>query len=604
MKRAALAVIAMVVAVSFAASCSDQREPIPPRLSADISDAGNSAPGFASNPHFFWLPPLVTAPSPTGVFNPRLSPVVQICSEPLTPCPTERVHATFTTTGGSGGQTVRVDLTGQQYIVNWKTSATSEPAGSSFRVAVIVHNQTLGFADVDIVGTGKAKNAHTGDDIALVDGSTLPLKFRIEDGALAASCADPSQPRDCAEQQAFPDRDNTIVTSDEQAGTFIPEGALSQPVTVTIIQNTNTPCIPGPFALPQFPGCYDFFTDPGPTQFNTDVIVGLCVETDGLGSIVPQLQIFQFDPGLPVRALTNVPATFLPCNGGVIGSRGSAATGLLASARARVRSVWRALAPRPLVAAHVGVGGSAGAYSTFTWSFVSEMVLSSLDPQTAIVGTTVESAPTVLLRDTTAAHNPVAGVTVAFTADGGGTIKNSSAVTGSGGLASAGSWTVPATPGTYHVTATAGGAMGSPVTFTATAVIAAPDLVVSSGALTATPSEVLPGGTVTLSPWTITNQGNGDLASPTGSIRNGFYLSADTIFTSGDVLLDDNFNTNGVLQAGQSFDWGGPTLTIPANTAPGTYYLAILVDDLNRAAETNERNNFVSVAITVLAPLR
>jgi len=46
---------------------------------------------------------------------------------------------------------------------------------------------------------------------------------------------------------------------------------------------------------------------------------------------------------------------------------------------------------------------------------------------------------------------------------------------------------------------------------------------------------------------------------------------------------------------------GCAPLTIPVSTAPGTYYIGILVDDLNQAAETNESNNFQSVKITVLS---
>lgn len=50
---------------------------------------------------------------------------------------------------------------------------------------------------------------------------------------------------------------------------------------------------------------------------------------------------------------------------------------------------------------------------------------------------------------------------------------------------------------------------------------------------------------------------------------------------------------------GASFDWGGPTLTIPGGTAPETYYIGILVDRTNAVAESNESNNYVSTQITV-----
>lgn len=450
-------VVLVVLSVVAFAACRDERSPTAASgsaISAEIRDAVNGG----GNPHFFWLPPIVAAPTPTGVFNPRLSPVVEICSQNVSPCPDGQVHAKFTMTSGSGSQIVRVDVTSQLYSVNWNTDPSSEPVGSSFRIAVIVHKAVLGFADVDMVSTGKAKNANTGGDVPLVNGRTLPIKFRIEDGALCPS----NSTLDCTEHMASPGTDNTIVSNNQLAGTFIPAGALSQPVTVTIVHNPSGRCIPAPFALPEFEDCYDFFTDPGPTPFNVPVTVAMCIDLESVPSTaVHQLQLFQFDVGLPVRALQNVPARFLPCNGeSSVGWRGSGVKGFLAR-------LWRAVTPRPLFASHLGVGGNAGSFSTFTWSFVPEMVTSSIDPQVAAVGTPVLSAPTVLLRDTTAAHNPVAGVTVRFTVEGGGTIVRDSVVTGSDGLASVGTWTLGTALGVNRVIATAIGAIGSPHTFTA-----------------------------------------------------------------------------------------------------------------------------------------
>ena len=449
-------VVLVVLPVVAFAACRDERSPTAlngPTISAEIRDAVHGG----GNPHFFWLPPIVAAPTPTGVFNPRLSPVVEVCSQNVSPCPDGQVHARFTTTSGSGAQIVRVDLTNQLYVVNWNTDPSREPVGSSFRIAVIVHKAVLGFADVDIVAAGMARNANTGGDVALVNGRVLPIKFRIEEGALCPS----NSALDCTERVASPGTDNTIVSNNQQAGTFIPAGALSQPVTVTVVQNPSRRCIPAPFALPEFEDCYDFFTDPGPTQFNVPVIAAMCIDRESVPSTaVRQLQLFQFDVGLPVRALQNIPATFLPCNSGSVGSRGSGARRFLAR-------LWRALTPSSLFASHVGVGGSTGSFSTFTWSFVPEIVTNSINPQLGAVGTPVLSAPTVLFRDTTAAHNPVAGVTVTFTVEGGGTIVRNSVVTGPDGLASVGSWTLGAVPGVNRVIATAMGAISSPDTFTA-----------------------------------------------------------------------------------------------------------------------------------------
>ncbi|PYO79150.1 MAG: hypothetical protein DMD67_03390, partial [Gemmatimonadetes bacterium] len=107
----------------------------------------------------------------------------------------------------------------------------------------------------------------------------------------------------------------------------------------------------------------------------------MCIDRESVPSTaVHQLQLFQFDVGLPVRALQNVPARFLPCNGeSSVGWRGSGVKGFLAR-------LWRAVTPRPLFASHLGVGGSAGSYSTFTWSFVPEIVTNSINPQLGAVG--------------------------------------------------------------------------------------------------------------------------------------------------------------------------------------------------------------------------
>jgi CARDB protein len=129
-------------------------------------------------------------------------------------------------------------------------------------------------------------------------------------------------------------------------------------------------------------------------------------------------------------------------------------------------------------------------------------------------------------------------------------------------------------------------------------VTAAPraDLVISAPAtLTVSPTSVVAGGTVSLPAWTVMNQGT----AASNAFRNGFYLSTDATITAADRLITTNSNT--ALAAGASFNWGGPTLTIPADVVPGSYFIGILVDDLNGTAESNEGNNFKSTALTVTA---
>lgn len=86
------------------------------------------------------------------------------------------------------------------------------------------------------------------------------------------------------------------------------------------------------------------------------------------------------------------------------------------------------------------------------------------DGQTAQVGTSVASAPVVLITD--AGGNPVAVVPVTFAVTvGGGSLTGASATTNADGQAAVGSWTLGATAGENVLTATAGGLQ---VSFSAT----------------------------------------------------------------------------------------------------------------------------------------
>jgi hypothetical protein len=127
-----------------------------------------------------------------------------------------------------------------------------------------------------------------------------------------------------------------------------------------------------------------------------------------------------------------------------------------------------------------------------------------------------------------------------------------------------------------------------------------PDLVIANYVPSSSVLTTFPGGQVTLSAWRHQNQGNGDANAPDGTVSNGFYLSSDPVITPEDVRLDGNTNTNGVLPAGGGFDWGGPTLTIPPGTTPGTYFIGILVDEADEATESDEGNNYVSEPIRIV----
>lgn len=92
------------------------------------------------------------------------------------------------------------------------------------------------------------------------------------------------------------------------------------------------------------------------------------------------------------------------------------------------------------------------------------------DSATATVGSAVTPPPSVTITDSYG--NPVAGVTVAFTADSAsGTVAGGSPTTDSLGVATVGSWTLRGTPGINTLTVTAGSLT---TTFTATGTVGAP----------------------------------------------------------------------------------------------------------------------------------
>ncbi len=105
------------------------------------------------------------------------------------------------------------------------------------------------------------------------------------------------------------------------------------------------------------------------------------------------------------------------------------------------------------------------------------------DGQTADVNSAVPTAPAVLVKSASGA--PMAGVTVEFVVvQGGGSVTSPTAVTNAQGIATAGGWTLGATPGLNAVDAKVGSL--APVHFTATALQPPPLPVPGTGAFNIT----------------------------------------------------------------------------------------------------------------------
>jgi len=116
-----------------------------------------------------------------------------------------------------------------------------------------------------------------------------------------------------------------------------------------------------------------------------------------------------------------------------------------------------------------------------------------------------------------------------------------------------------------------------------------PDLVLQSVSAPAS------GGTGSTIVVTDTTQNSGGGPAAASVVR--FYLSANSVLDSGDTLLNGSRSV-GPLDPGAS-STGSTTVTIPASTVAGSYYIIAKADADNTVAETSEFNNTFSRGIVL-----
>lgn len=177
--RHSMLLLAATCAPLLAGGCTGAAEDRASSAQAVISDATHAG----GTPGFYWLSPMVPAPSPTGVFEPAATPTVRIDRLAADGSVAANV-ATFTGTSGPGGETVRV--ADGKFQVNWHSGDFDLDPAATYRIRVLVPGgRELGFADVDVVSSGaQLRNVSTREYIPLLDGRTLPIKFRIEHAAV------------------------------------------------------------------------------------------------------------------------------------------------------------------------------------------------------------------------------------------------------------------------------------------------------------------------------------------------------------------------------------------------------------------------------------
>jgi Tol biopolymer transport system component len=225
------------------------------------------------------VPSATYSGSPDGT----LSPHVTVCEWKTDTDRCGTVVADFGMQGGTGSEIVRYDATAGQYIVNWDTKtcvsgACVLDAAKSYRLRVFVGGSQLGFADLQLVNSGsQLKNEKTGTTVTLLNGRTLPLKFRIEKGAVSVIANGSSA--------SIGSTGGTVSASDASATLDIPAGALPAPLDFTISPAAAAPAGTISGLAP--------IVDLGPTgtTFNAPVVLTLPFEPSKL------------PPGVPASAL-------------------------------------------------------------------------------------------------------------------------------------------------------------------------------------------------------------------------------------------------------------------------------------------------------------
>lgn len=225
---------------------------------------------------FYFLPPMVAQPALVGTFDPSLPPVVRI--EELGPAGGSTLVATFTTSGGSGDERVRVNAVDEYYIVNWHTRRFAIDPARTYRIRVLVAGTELGHADIDVVRSGaELKSVDTDAFVGVVLGSTLPVKFWI------------------ARRTVFPigAGGGTVTALDGRVTLVVPPGAVSGEVGITVQPVTNVPQV-GRFAAVAG-SVVDLGPDGATFAQPIEVTLGYADEELPPGVIEELLGLFRFD---------------------------------------------------------------------------------------------------------------------------------------------------------------------------------------------------------------------------------------------------------------------------------------------------------------------
>ena len=113
--------------------------------------------------------------------------------------------------------TADVAFDGTQYQANMAPDQSNLNASCTYRISVLVGTQIEGFADVDVVSSGsQLKRVDTDEFVPLLDGRTLPIKVRVQQGVTFcndANCVSQVVPANATTLVTTPDGENAVQFS-------------------------------------------------------------------------------------------------------------------------------------------------------------------------------------------------------------------------------------------------------------------------------------------------------------------------------------------------------------------------------------------------------
>jgi hypothetical protein len=137
----------------------------------------DSVPRELARPTFF-LPPVASRPQPLpGVFDPEVSPAVEVCAWTGSACAGPPL-ARFTRE--SGAERVRV-AEDSHYAVHWQLRDFSVQVGSIYRIRVLVNGLETAHRDVKVVRNEReAAGVNADQYLAAVENQTVPIRFYVQ----------------------------------------------------------------------------------------------------------------------------------------------------------------------------------------------------------------------------------------------------------------------------------------------------------------------------------------------------------------------------------------------------------------------------------------